>query len=204
MRIVDTKGQLCPAPLIAIKKALREIVVGESFMVLIDNETSFNNSVRFIKDNRLDFKTSEAGGVWTITINKTTGVVPHPETDDYCTSSIAHFERGNYVVVIASDKMGDGDDKLGYQLMNNFIIALKDLDRLPQKIVFYNKGVALATNQSPVIDHLKDLKKMGVELLLCSTCIDHYSLNESIGVGILSNMYVIAEVMTTAENLIRP
>lgn len=204
MRIVDTKGKLCPAPLIATKKALKVTVVGDSFMVQIDNETSFNNVVRFLKDNNVDFTTSEDGGVWTITITKTTGLVPHPEAENYCTSSIAHFERGNYVVVISSDKMGDGDDELGFLLMKNFITSLKDLDRLPEKIVFYNKGVTLATNQSPVISHLKDLKKMGVELLLCATCIDHYSLNESIGVGILSNMYVIAEVMSAAEKLIRP
>ena len=204
MRIVDTRGQLCPVPLIVTKKALKETVVGDSFIVLTDNETSFNNLLRFLKDNSVAFQASEEEGVWTITITKTTGVISHPETEGYCTSSITHFERGNYVVVIASDKMGNGDDKLGYLLMNNFIMALKDLDKLPQKMVFYNKGVTLATNQSPVIDHLKDLKKMGVELLLCSTCIDYYSLKESVGIGTLSNMYVIAEVMTTAENLIRP
>ena len=41
-------------------------------------------------------------------------------------------------------------------------------------MVFYNRGVMLATNDSPVIDHLRDLEKMGVELLLCATCVNHY------------------------------
>ena len=76
--------------------------------------------------------------------------------------------------------MGEGDDDLGHLLMNNFIKALKDLDRLPQKMVFYNNGVKLATNDSPVIEHLKDLEKMGVELLLCATCVNHYSLEDSV------------------------
>jgi len=100
--------------------------------------------------------------------------------------------------------MGEGDEELGQLLMNNFIKALKDLDRLPRKMVFYNKGVILVTNNSPHIDHLRDLEKMGVELLLCATCVSHYSLADSIGAGTLSNMYTIAEVMTSAGNIIRP
>ena len=55
--------------------------------------------------------------------------------------TIAHFEKGNFIIVVSSDKMGEGDDELGYLLMSNFIKAIKDLDRLPGKIVFYNKGV---------------------------------------------------------------
>jgi selenium metabolism protein YedF len=100
--------------------------------------------------------------------------------------------------------MGEGDDELGHLLMNNYIKAIKDLDRLPQKMVFYNNGVKLATNGSPVIEHLKDLEKMGVELLLCSTCVNYYSLEANFGAGSLSNMYAIAEVMASAGNIVRP
>ena len=85
---------------------------------------------------------------------------------------------------------------LGHLLMANFIKALKDLDRLPQKMIFYNNGVKLATNDSPIIEHLKSLEKMGVELLLCATCVNHYSLADVVGAGTLSNMYAIAEVMS--------
>jgi predicted peroxiredoxin len=62
----------------------------------------------------------------------------------------------------------------------------------------------VVTNNSPLIDHLKDLEKMGVELLLCATCVNHYSLADSIGAGTLSNMYTIAEVMSSAGNIIKP
>ena len=69
---------------------------------------------------------------------------------------------------------------LVHLLMTNFIKALKDLDKLPQKMVFYNNGVTLVTKSSPVIDHLRDLEKMGVELLLCATCVNHYKLEDQI------------------------
>lgn len=204
MRIVDTKGQPCPAPLIAAKKALRETPEGESFILLTDNQTSFDNLSRFLKDNNGDFQVSKDGEVWTLTITRITGGLSEVRAEDYCAPSVVHFEKGNYIVVVSSDKMGEGDEELGHLLMANFIKAIKDLDKLPLKILFYNKGVMLATHNSSAIDHLKDLEKMGVELLLCSTCVNHYSLAEKFGAGTLSNMYTIAEVMTSGVNIIKP
>jgi len=204
MRIVDTKGQLCPEPLIAAKKALRETATGESFIVLTDNQTSFDNLSRFLKDNKAEFQVNESGGVWTMTIKKTTGEVVQTKVEDYCNSEISHFEKGNYVVAITSDKMGDGDEDLGQLLISNFIKALKDLDKLPLHMVFYNKGVTLAMKGSPVIEHIQDLEKMGVKIHLCATCVNHYRLEKNVVVGNLSNMYSIAEVMASAGNIIRP
>ncbi len=204
MKIIDTKGQLCPAPLIAAKKALRETVSGESFIILTDNKTSFDNLCRFLKDNKADVKSSEAGGVWTLTVTKSANDLVHTNVEEYCTPSIAHFQKGNFIVVISSDKMGEGDDELGYLLMINFLKALKDLDKLPAKIVFYNNGVKLATKSSPAIEHLRDLEKMGVELMLCATCINYYCLETVIGAGIVSNMFSIAEAMASSDKILRP
>jgi len=204
MRIVDTKGQLCPAPLIAAKKALKETTVGESFIVLTDSKTSFDNLSRFLKDNKAEFKVSESDGIWTLTVTKENGDRVETKVEDYCDPVISHFEKGNYVVAITSDKMGEGDVELGQLLISNFIKALKDLDKLPQHIVFYNKGVTLAVKDSPVIEHIKDLEKMGVEIHLCATCVNYYKIENNVAVGNLSNMYSIAEVMASAGNIVRP
>jgi selenium metabolism protein YedF len=204
MRIIDTKGQLCPAPLISAKKALKETISGESFILLTDNQTSFDNLSRFLKDNKTDFHVSESEGIWSLKVTRTDGNVNQMRAEEYCTSNISHFQKGDFIVVISSDKMGEGDDQLGHLLIANFIKALKDLDKLPHKIVFYNSGVRLVTVNSSVIDQLRDLEKMGVELILCSTCIDHYSLGSVLGAGTISNMYTIAEVMASARNIVRP
>ncbi len=204
MRVVNTKGQLCPAPLIAAKKALKETIAGESFIVLTDNKTSLDNLSRFLQDNKAGLKVSESDGVWTLTVTKKNGDRVGTKVEDYCAPVISHFEKGNYVVAITSDKMGEGDDELGYLLISNFIKALKDLDKLPQHIVFYNKGVTLAVKDSPVIEHIKDLEKMGVEIHLCSTCVNHYKIENIVAAGTLSNMYSIAEILASAGNIVRP
>jgi selenium metabolism protein YedF len=204
MLLVDTRGQLCPAPLIATKRALKETAAGDSFTVLTDNLTSLNNVSRFLKDNNTGFQVSESDGEWTLTVTRPGGDVVQSFPEDYCTSSIAHFQKGNFIIVITSDKMGEGDHQLGHLLMENFIKAIKDLDKLPQKMVFYNKGVTLVTKDSPLIAHLKDLEQMGVEILLCATCVNHYAIEDIVGAGTLSNMYTIAEVMVSASNIVRP
>jgi len=204
MKIVDTRGELCPAPLIATKRALKDPETGNSFLVLTDNKTSLDNVSRYLKDNKTPFTVSESSGTWTLTVTKTGDFDESVKAEDYCTTDVPHFTKGDFIVVISSDKMGEGDDDLGHLLMGNFIKALKDLDNLPRKIVFYNKGVTLVTKKSPLIDHLTDLERMGVEILLCATCVNHYNIAEQTGAGILSNMYVIAEAMASAGKIVKP
>jgi selenium metabolism protein YedF len=100
--------------------------------------------------------------------------------------------------------MGTGDDELGTLLMVNFIKAIKDLDHLPSKILFYNKGVLLGKDDSPVFEHLREIEKMGVGLLLCATCVSFYSLTEKIHIGTLSNMFEIAQAMASESNVVKP
>ena len=204
MKIVDTKGQSCPAPLIATKRALKETPVGGSFMVLTDNQISLNNLIRFLGDNKTEYSVEEKSGVWNLTITKIIAENTQTRAEDYCVTEIPHFSQGTFIIAFSSDKMGDGDDDLGHLLMINFIKAIKELDVLPGKMVFYNKGVTLGSDESPAAVHLKEIEKMGVDILMCTTCVQHYSLEEKIKIGTLSNMFEIAQVMASASNILKP
>lgn len=204
MQIVDTTGQQCPAPLIATKRALKDSKSGDSFKIITDNKTSFDNISRFLKDNKTGFSFEESNGIWTLTITKTTSDFVAANPEDYCTTEIPHFSKGDFIIAFTSDKMGDGDQELGHLLMSNFIKAIKDLDVLPSGMVFYNKGVTLGADDSPVIDQLKEIERMGVTMLLCATCVKFYSLEEKIKIGTLSNMFEIVQVMSLAGNIVKP
>lgn len=204
MNIVDTRGQACPAPIIAAKRALREIDENGSFIILTDNLTSYNNLIRFLKDNKAFVSVEENSGQWRLTVRRSGTGAPESKPEDYCNSGIAHFDKGDYIVVISSDRMGDGDDELGKILIGNFINALKDLEKLPGKIIFYNRGVTLAAKDSPHSVHLAQLGKMGVEIMLCATCVNHLKLENRLAAGTLSNMFTIAEAMASAGKIIKP
>jgi selenium metabolism protein YedF len=204
MRVADTKGQQCPAPLIATRKALKESKTGESFKVLIDNKTSFDNVSRYLRDNKTEFTTEEKDGIWTLTVTKSTSPGSIQDVEEYCSTSVPHFAQGDFVIVFSSDRMGEGEEELGRLLMTNFIKAIKDLDILPGKILLYNNGVKLGIEGSPAYEHLKEIERMGVRLLFCGTCVNFYSLQDKIKIGTLSNMFEIAQVMASAGNIVKP
>jgi selenium metabolism protein YedF len=204
MRTIDTRGQECPAPIIAVKKALREAKEGESFQVLTDNHTSLENLSRFLTDNRTEFTVEESAGFWTLTVTKKDSGHNLTNAGEYCNTEIPHFTKGDFIIVFSSDRMGEGDEELGRLLIINFIKAIKDLDHLPQKMVFYNNGVKMGSVDSGVSGYLRELEKMGVDLLFCATCVKFYNLEEKIKIGILSNMFEIAQVMASAASIVKP
>ncbi len=204
MRIINTKGQLCPAPLIATKRALKETDEGDSFIVETDNKVSFSNISRYLKDNHIIFAAGESEGLWKITITRGASGLKDTKPEEYCAPEIPHFNKGDFVVAFTSDRMGQGSDELGELLLNNFVKAVKDLDALPSKMVFYNSGVMIGSEDSPVVNNLRELEKMGVGLFFCATCVDFYSLNEKIKIGSLSNIFEIAQIMASSGNVIKP
>lgn len=204
MRIVDTRGQQCPAPLIATKKALKESKTEESFKVLTDNKTTFGNVSRFLEDNKTEFRTEEKNGIWTLIITKSTTSESLTNAENYCDIEIPHLSKGDFVIAFTSEKMGEGEDELGRLLITNFIKAIKDLDILPAKMVFYNNGVKLGVTGSAVYEHLKEIESMGVSLLFCATCVNFYSLLDKVKIGTLSNMFEIAQALASAGNVVKP
>ena len=68
MRIVDTRGLVCPAPLIKTRQGLTEAGVDEPVQIIIDNQTSLSNVKRYLTDNKLRFSVTEEGGVNTVTV----------------------------------------------------------------------------------------------------------------------------------------
>jgi selenium metabolism protein YedF len=96
------------------------------------------------------------------------------------------------VVVVNGDSMGSGDEALGRKLLGNFLRTLGDLDQKPDAVVFYNAGVKLLADGTPLRVELKVLEDAGVDLLGCGTCLEHFGLIEKLVVGEVSNMRAIA------------
>ena len=112
--------------------------------------------------------------------------------------------RKGMVVVLSSNRMGQGDEILGKLLMKGFVYALTEQDSLPETILLYNSGAYLSCEGSDNVEDLRNLEAQGVEILTCGTCLNHYGLGDKLKVGSVTNMYEIAERMTGARLLVRP
>ena len=200
MKILDTKGLLCPKPLIMLKEALLELKEGDKIQVETDNKTSFKNLLCYLKDQGVEPEVSTAGAVFTLLAQKPEKDLSASDPAIYCTTDIPT----DYVVCIKGELMGEGDPELGRVLMETFVNNLKLQEQLPSHVVLYNSGVKLAMKQSPVCSSLTELEELGTRIMLCGTCIDHYDLQYDIAVGMISNMVVITETLASAGHVLTP
>jgi selenium metabolism protein YedF len=199
--VVDAKGMLCPRPLIMTKKALKDCAVGQTMAVIIDNEASKQNVLRFLRDNGAQASVEERDGVFTLTISKERDGLAHPDAQAYCTPAPA---AAPHVILFRDNVMGGGDPELGSILIKAFVNTIKEVSPLPGSLVFYNRGIFLALRDSPVLEALRELESHGVTLLVCGTCTDYYDKKEAVAAGVISNMYTILETLTGASHIVEP
>ena len=201
MKTVDTKGFTCPRPLIMLKEALLEVKAGDQLQVITDNDTSLKNLIAYLKDQGASPVVKTAGKVHTITTLRPDTKVENSDPAAYCSTEVFNNE---YVVLLKSNLMGDGDPDLGKVLMETFMENLKLQDHLPTHVVLYNAGVKLAMKESPVCSSLSELEELGCRIMLCGTCVEHYGIQYDIGVGMISNMVSITEILIRTGHVITP
>jgi selenium metabolism protein YedF len=105
----------------------------------------------------------------------------------------------NKVFLIQSEGLGRGDEQLGSMLMANFLRLLGDSEDKPGSMIFWNTGVRLLCEGSPVLHRLKLLEEQGVELLACTTCLEHFELADKLAVGKPTNMMKSIQSMLSSD-----
>lgn len=102
-------------------------------------------------------------------------------------------------VIIQGDGLGRGDEKLGGLLMANFLRLLGESQSRPQSIIFWNAGVRLICEGSPVLDHVKRLENQGVGIFACTTCLEYLNLKDRILAGKPTTMVKSIEAMMSTD-----
>jgi selenium metabolism protein YedF len=201
---LDARGKACPIPVVETKKMLVGMNAGDTLEVTVDNYVAVQNLSKMASQKNIpisSLKVDESEYIVTLTL-----IEAEQEASDMAEAveCIPDGIRGDTVVVLSSDKMGEGDEKLGRTLMKGFIYALTELDILPKTILLYNNGAKLSVHGSDSLPDLKLLESQGVEILTCGTCLNFYGITEKLGVGSVTNMYVIAEKQMKASKIVRP
>lgn len=193
---VDARGLDCPKPVIQTKKAIEELKEGH-VTTIVDNAIAIENVTKYAKSMNLKYDVREVDGFFYIDIFKdeminVSEAVPQPK-----------HKMGEQVIFVASDRFGEGNDQLGEVLMKGFFYTLTETEPYPKAILFANGGVKMTIETSPVLEHLRTLEMLGVQILSCGTCLDYYKAKEQLAVGGVTNMYTIVEQLYSAKNVIR-
>ncbi len=199
-QVIDAKGKACPQPVLMTKKAL-ESMTGGTLTVMVDSAISRDNVVRFATSQGCKTSVEERDGVFYIEVAK--GKLKASPTADENSSKTENAQE-NITVYVPSNTMGQGNDTLGGILIKGFLKTLKDVDPKPRRMIFVNSGVFLTTEGSEVIEALKELEEMGVEILSCGTCLDFFHRKDALKVGIASNMFDITSALMQADKVVIP
>jgi selenium metabolism protein YedF len=193
MKEVDCRGMACPQPVVTARKALEESE-GKEFILIVDDPAARDNVERF----------AQSQGAIVGIEQKRSDFYLHIHKKSACDLAGSVQKAEKVVVYVNSNLLGVGEEPLGAILMRSFLKTLLDLKPVPSKLIFINSGVRLTTEGSEVLETLNTLSGKGVAILSCGTCLDFYGLKERLKVGIISNMYDIAQSLLEADRLIRP
>jgi len=193
MKVIDCRGLACPAPVIATKKVIEE-ASGVAFRILLDMGAARENVLRFCASKGVVVNEEIEADSTSLLISGIPQKTLHGNLDD---------KQSSTIILITSDRLGTGSDELGRLLLKNFIIALLELQKQPEKIIFMNSGVFLTTEGSEVSEPLSKLVNSGVEILSCGVCLEYFGVSDKLVVGMTTNMYAIAESVLLSGNAIK-
>lgn len=185
-RVVDARGLPCPQPVLLARNAVTE--GSAAFEVWVDNAVSAANVTRFLKNQGYEVS-QEARGA-DILLSALKGETPEANTTP--------AEMGDYGFLLLSRTLGGESPELGEVLMKGFLATLAQKKPLPKVIALMNGAVWLTLPESSAAATLRELERLGVTILVCGTCTKHFSIDEKISVGQISNMFEITETVFDA------
>jgi len=192
MKNVDVRGMSCPAPVVSVKRALED--AGGELRVLLDDGAPRENVKRFAQGRGYSVQEEATEGGFALTLTSSAEQQPQVQTG---------VATGPTVLLIGSDRLGDGPEELGRVLMRNFIMTLVEIAELPDRMLFINTGVLLTAAGSEVLEALEALGNRGVEVLSCGICLDFFKKKELLAAGGVTNMFTIAESLLGARSVVR-
>jgi len=212
MKEIDCRGLACPQPVLRAKDELEQ--GGKEFAVLVDNEASRDNVLRFGQSRNCKVELKTMGdGSFLLTFSaepgegaraETGASAPFNEADYPCPIPEKKPAACNLVYAIGSDTMGRGSDELGWALLQTYIATIKEISPQPSRILFYNGGVKLTATPGKALEALQALEKKGVKILSCGTCLDFFKLGKKPLVGTTTNMFELMDSLAGADKVVSP
>ena len=123
-----------------------------------------------------------------------------PDGHDHDDHGSAKLKRP--VLLIPNQGMGHAPVELGLKLVKTYLGLLDADDRQPAAICLYGEGVKLAVAGSPVLDELRALAGKGARVVVCTTCLNHFGLLESLQAGEAGTMKDIIELQWAAKKVV--
>ncbi len=194
--ILDCRGLACPSPVLKAKELIDRGNV-DRLTVLVDDPAAEENVGRFLRRFGYEVTVAPRGDHVELTGSKS-----GPSSEKAASEQSDPPPASKIMVLLATDRLGRGDDELGRKLVFNFLGTLREMGPELWRLILINGGVKLSIEGSDVLPSLQMLQEDGVHILVCGTCLNHFGLLDKKKVGETTNMLDIVTAMQVADKVI--
>jgi selenium metabolism protein YedF len=161
-KTIDARGLSCPAPVLMTKEAVEEQHL-DGVEVLVDNGSARENVCRFLGARQFSVVVVPQGDDFKVRARRQAGA-PNTVQEREINCQADTGRKSKILALLATDRLGFGDDELGRKLMASFIKTLKEMGDDLWRLVLLNNGVKLATETSPVLEDLLSYEREGLNI----------------------------------------
>jgi len=201
--VIDATGLSCPGPLIQTKTFFDSATKGISFKLIVDNEVSSLNVERFLKQNNCDYEIIKESDNRYLLYSD----IPIKNLNSDITSMKEKEREKKEKTIcyyIAAASVGFGNCELGQKMLHGLIANIKNLEQLPNTLIFINTGVEALAKSEEMQTNVAELINLGVDTYFCGTCSEHFGVTKDIKVGKVSNLHEIMTLLGNHDRVIRP
>ncbi len=186
----DLRNLECPKPVLETKKIIEKNPYS-NIEIILNSEVSKENVLRFLSSFKIipEVVIKEDSIYITFNTQESANIALKEEEIICPTSKMAKN------IIISTNRMGSGDEKLGDILIKSFIYTLTEREIRPKNLFFLKSGVFLTTEGSPVLEELKKIYESGTEIYSCGTCLDFYNLKSKLAIGKIGNMSLLIDLL---------
>lgn len=106
------------------------------------------------------------------------------------------------MLLLTSDRLGEGDEPLGKKLMKNFLAQVAEQGTPVDRVALLNRAVYLACEGSEVLESLRAIEARGAKVRSCITCLEHYGLDTRLAAGEIGTMAETVQALGEADKVI--
>lgn len=109
------------------------------------------------------------------------------------------------VVLVTREGLGTvrpGDRAFALAMFERFLHTLESQPHKPEAICFYTEGARLVCEGSPVLPALQLIAGLGVDLVVCESCLVEYGLRDKVRIGSVGGMREIVERLLAADSVV--
>lgn len=94
------------------------------------------------------------------------------------------------------------DEAFGTVMPEKLLHTLEARGDRPAAICFVTEGISAVTTDGPELLSLQMLEQMGVRMVVCGTCLDHYGRRDDLKVGEAGGMDDIVDLIAAADKVV--